>query len=76
MPKGGQLASASSQEVSEELKQVAGFWENIWLGAKKESGVLSWLDISTWGYTNWIDAEEGSSGDDFYKGMTTIRITH
>ena len=73
---GGHLASAPSQEVSEELKQVAGFWDNIWLGGKKESGVLSWLDNSTWGYTNWEDTEEGSSGDDFYIRMTISRITH
>ena len=62
---GGHLASVASEEVNEELHRLAGdIVYGVWLGGKQESGVLSWSDNSTWGYTNWY-RDPGSRGDEY-----------
>ena len=67
---GGDLASVAYQEVNEGLQKMAQIIGRkiVWLGGRQESGVLSWSDNSTWGYTNWAIGE-GSSGDDYYVYM-------
>ena len=46
---GGHLASVTSEEVNEMVKNVA--VDNIvWLGGKKVQGKWTWSDNSTWGY--------------------------
>ena len=67
---GGHLPSVTSEEKDKELKQVGstipGYGASFWLGGKQESGVLSWSDNSTWGFTNWRKAPKSY---DFYLRM-------
>ena len=59
---GGHLASVASKEVNEELHRLAGTYRNsVLLGGKQKSGVWSWSDNSSWGYTNW-----GYNGSECY----------
>ena len=52
---GGHLASVASEKENEALRKAAGGNKYIWLGAKQESGVMSWSDESLWGsYSKWV----------------------
>ena len=61
---GGHLASVTSEEVNQAVKNVAD-GNRVWLGGRgrKEDGELTWSDKTTWGYTNWKDSFSFSDGD-------------
>ena len=63
---GGHLASVTSEEVNQVVKNVAGVDDNyVWLGGRKEDRKWTWSDKSTWGYHDL--SESYSECVQFYK---------
>ena len=51
---GGHLASVTSDEVNQAVKNVArGHW--VWLGGRKKSEKWTWSDNSVWGYSKFVN---------------------
>ena len=68
---GGHLASVASEEENEALRKAGGDNRYIWLGAKQESGVMSWSDESLWGsYSKWVS--HAKRDGDFYTMMYLV----
>ena len=59
---GGHLASVTSNELYEELKDAFGS-VSVWLGGRRELGKWSWSDNSTWGFTKWAEGHPYDTGD-------------
>ena len=55
---GGHLASVTSEEVNQVVREMAG--GNVtWLGGRKELGEWTWSDNETWGYESWNESSNG-----------------
>ena len=68
---GGHLPSVASEEENEAVRRAAGDNRYIWLGAKQESGVMSWSDESLWGsYSKWVS--HAKRNGDFYTMMYLV----